>query len=262
MAYISTGETKDSDTGVYVRNLETNTTLALHQAPKAKYFQLGFSDSGKNLGFIVDTDTTKIQIRPNELYLWKEGGSKAKKLVGNTSTPNGYLVSRYGKLHFSKDESKMYFGLATKPIEKDTSLVDEEIVNVEVWTYNEPRLYTVQELQLKNDSIRSFKTAIHVDNGKLVQLADSIHFNSVLGDEGNAPYALVNTSMPYELEYQWTIRKDYDHKLINTATGATKWTWKKTPSLDLSPKAKYAYGYSSIDTTWITYSIATGKKNY
>ena len=157
---------------MFIKNLENGQTRNIHETKKANYYQLEFSESGKHLGFIVDTDTTKIQIRPNALYYWKEGSSKAKKLVDGQNSPTGYLVSPDGKVSFSKDESKLFFGLRKPPVIKDTTLTAEEIVNVEVWTYDEPQLYTVQELQLKNDTVRSYQTAINLKNETLVQLAD------------------------------------------------------------------------------------------
>ena len=94
--------------------------------------------------------------------------------------------------------------MAKPPIVKDTTLLEEEIVNVEVWTYNEPQLYTVQELQLKNDLKKSYETVIHLNNDKLIQLATVEFPDAEIGNEGNAMFALVNTSLPYELESQWT----------------------------------------------------------
>ena len=259
LAYSSTGATKNDDAGVFVVNLETMETTMLHQAKKAKYFQLNFSETGKSLGFIADVDTTKIQLRPNALYLWQEGQGTAAKLMDNQTAPNDYVVSKYGDVHFSKDESKLFFGLAKPPIEKDTSLLDEEIVNVEVWTYNEPKLYTVQELQLKNDTVQSFTTAIHLNTKKVVSIANATYMNTQLGDEGNAKYALTGTSIPYELPSQWTARRDYDYNVINTSTGETQLTLKKVPRMQLSPKANYGYGYSRVDSTWFTYNLNTGK---
>ncbi|MEP5914725.1 MAG: prolyl oligopeptidase family serine peptidase, partial [Flavobacteriaceae bacterium] len=174
-------------------------------------------------------------------------------------TPKDYVVSKHGDVHFSKNESKLFFGLAKPPVVKDTSLLDEEIVNVEVWTYNEPKLYTVQELQLKNDTIKSFATVIHLNNKQIVPLGNSTYMDAELGDEGNAKCALVSTSIPYELSSQWTARRDYDYKVINTATGETQLELKKVPRMQLSPKAKYGYGYSRIDSTWFTYNLNTGK---
>lgn len=260
LAYASTGETKDSDAGIFVRNLETNVTTTLHEATKAKYTQLGFSDSGKNFGFIVDADTTKVQLRPNELFIWEEGQSYAEKILDNTSAPKNYVVSQYGKLNFSEDESKLYFGLAKPPIEKDTSLLDEEIVNVEVWTYDEPRLYTVQELQLKNDSIQSFTTTVHLNDKKVVMLADEVFKDAELGNKGNAEIALVRNNSPYDLESQWTARRYADYKAINTKTGEILHEFKKVIRMQLSPEANYGYGYSRVDSTWFTYDLRSAKR--
>lgn len=259
-AYTSTGQDKDSDSGVVVINLKTNKADTIYNAEKGSYSQLSFSETGEHLAFVVDTDTTKIQIRPNALYHWKKGRSKADVLVDSESAPEGYLVSSDGKVHFSKDESKLYFGLRKPPVIKDTTLTDEEIVNVEVWTYDEPQLYTVQELQLKNDTVRSYATAIHLKDKKLVPLANSAFPESELGDEGDANIALVRTKTPYELQSQWTGYNDYDYRVINTTSGATETTIKKTERLRLSPKAKYAFGYSRKDTTWVTFDTRSGAR--
>jgi len=258
IAYATTGKEKEDDAAVYLMNLETQNKLKLHGAQKAKYFNLSLSDYGNHLGFVADTDTTKIQTRPNALFVWKKGDNTAKKLVDPFSAPNGYMVSANGDIDFSKDESKLYFGLATPPIQKDTTLTEDEIVNVEVWTYDEPRLYTVQELQLKNDTIASYHTALHLDTNKMVPLATSDFPNTELGDEGNAPYALVNTTLPHELESQWTGRRANDYKLINTSSGETQLSLTKVARLQLSPKAQYAYGYSRTDSTWTSYSLPDG----
>ena len=257
-AYATTGKAKDSASGVYVRNLESLKTTKVHEFYKAKYHQLNFSDSGEKLGFVVDTDTTKVQIRPNELYLWSAMDSEAKKMLDSKSAPLSYMVSHHGNIHFSKDESKFFFGLAKPPIIKDTTLTEDEIVNVEVWTYDEPRLYTTQEMQLKNDTILSYKTIIDLKNNTLVQLGTIDYFDTILGDEGNAQYALTETSRPYELESQWTGRKAYDYRIVNTETGTVAFEIKKAPQLELSPKAKYAFGYSRPDSTWFTYNLSNG----
>ena len=258
IAYASTGKDKDSNAAIYTMDLETQTSIELHSAKKAKYFNLSLSDSGKHLGFVTDTDTTKIQIRPNELYKWTKGNEKATKILDASSAPKGYMVSSYGAIEFSKDESKLFFGLATPPILKDTTLTEDEIVNVEVWTYDEPRLYTVQELQLKNDSIASYHTVVHLNNNKVVPLASADFPNTELGNEGNANYALINTTLPHELESQWTGRKDSDYKLVSTTTAETLLSLIKVPRIKLSPKAQYAYGYDRVDSTWIRYSLPDG----
>jgi len=259
-AYISTGLDSTVNAGVYVLDIEKNITNQIFKADKAKYAQLNFSDSGENLGFVVDKDTTKVQIRPNELYLWRTGDKVAKKQLDAVSAPKGYRVSSDGKIYFSKDETKMYFGLATPPIVKDTTLLDEEIVNVEVWTYNEPRLYTVQELDVKKDIKKSYSAVIHLSNHKLVQLASEKYPNSVIGNEGNANIALVSTQLPYLLESMWKGSRASDYAIVNNETGQTKEVLKNiTGRVGLSPQGKYAFGYNSVDSTWFTFSLASEK---
>ncbi len=261
LAFTTTGEDSVTEAGVYILNLENNKLSHVFEAKKAKYEQLNFSETGKNLGFVVDTDTTKVQVRPNELYVWSEGKAKAKKLLDAISAPEGFRVSSDGSIRFSKDETKIYFGLAKPPIVKDTTLLDEEIVNVEVWTYNEPRLYTVQELDVERDHKKSFVTAIHLNkNNKLIQLASAAYPDSEIGDEGNSQYALLSTSEPYELESQWTGGSVNDYAVVDVNTGkVVKALEKIRGRVHLSPKGKYAFGYNALDSTWFSYALATAK---
>jgi dipeptidyl aminopeptidase/acylaminoacyl peptidase len=257
MAFASTGNEDNENEGVYILDVKTDKLIHIFNTPKSKYAKLSFSESGERFAFVVDSDTTKVQIRPNEIYTWHEGSTSVNKLLDNTNTPDGYLVSSDGDVTFSEDETKLYFGLRLPPVIKDTTLLKDEIVNVEVWTYNEPRLYTVQELQVKNDTIKSFKTVYNFKLDKLFQIGEKDFPNVELTDKGNAQMALVNTTTPYELESQWTGRRLKDYALINTNTGAKKLVLKKTPNADLSPKAHYVFGYNEIDTTWFAYNIKT-----
>ena len=150
LAYSTTGMNGSYSPGVYVRDLKKNETKHVFSShKKTKYYKLNLSDSGKNLGFIIDADSSKVQQRPYELYSWNSKNDNAELIANKENAPSGFNVSSKGSLSFSKDESKLYFGLARPEIFQDTLLLDEEIVHVEVWTYDEPRLYTVQETQLK-----------------------------------------------------------------------------------------------------------------
>lgn len=263
LAYITTGDDANLKAGVYVVDLNTNTTKQIFEShDETKYFELSFSDSGKNLGFITDADTTKAYVRPNKLYSWKASNDKAELIVDNDKAPKGYRVSSDGNVSFSKDDSKLYFGLALPAIVQDTTLLDDEIVNVEVWTYNEPRLYTVQELQVKNDKKKSFQTVYHLTNKKLVQIATKEFPNSSgLADEGNGNFALVSNNEPYQLESQWTGQfSTNDLAIVNVNDGSRKMAIKKNVNdATFSPKGKYAYGYNQVDSTWYTYNVATSK---
>ncbi|MGC1203557.1 MAG: prolyl oligopeptidase family serine peptidase [Flavobacteriaceae bacterium] len=257
IAFTSTGNEDNENAGVFILDFKAGKLTNIHNNAKTKYAKLSFSESGKRFAFIADADTTKVQTRPNELYTWEDGNTSADKLLDNAKTPKGYLVSSDGDVSFSKDESRLYFGLRLPPIIKDTTLLKDEIVNVEVWTYNEPRLYTVQELQVKNDTIKSFETVYNFKSKNIIQIGTEDFPNVQLTDEGNSGLAIAHTTTPYELESQWTGRRLKDYLLINTNTGAKKTVLKGIPDADLSPKAKYLYGYNTIDSTWFTYNTKT-----
>ena len=260
LAFSTTGDDADFKAGVYVYDIEKKQLNSVFNSEKGKYFQLNFSETGNKLGFIVDTDSTKVQIRPNELYLWKEGDSNAKKMADSKTAPKGFLVSSNGTLSFSKDESKLFFGLAKPPIVKDTTLIDSEIVNVEVWTYDEPRLYTVQELQVGRDKKKSYQTVINLTNNKLVQLGTEAYPSTQIINEGNVNNALVSTSLPYQLESQWKGATASDYALVSTLNGTTKPILTNvTGRLRTSPQGSYVFGYNSVDKTWISYSVADAK---
>ena len=121
LAYVTTGVDSTTQAGVYVVNFENNETKNVFAAEKAKYKNLAFSESGMHFGFIADLDSTKVLVRPNELYFYADGSDTAIKLVDQDSAPEGYRVSSDGKISFAKDDSKMYFGLATPPILQDTT---------------------------------------------------------------------------------------------------------------------------------------------
>ena len=259
----STSGLKDSiNPGVYINNLKTNSSKQIHIShDKTKYFKLNLSNSGDKLAFVRDADSTKTYQRPYELYLWDSSQKNSKLILDMDSSPDGYKVSPYGDIKFSKNESKLYFGLGLPEIVQDTLLLDEEIVNVEVWTYDEPRLYTVQEKQIENDMKKSFQTVYHIKDDKLIQIATKEFPIATLSDEGDGDYALISNPEPYQLSSQWTaLFSMNDLAVMNINNGNSKIVIKSNPSTArFSPEGEYAFGYNQVDSTWYTYNIKTSK---
>ena len=257
LTYITTGKTGSKMGSVFVLNLNNNQKTEVFSSKlKTKYYQLTLNDAGNKLGFVVDADTTKALVRPHQLYVWK-GNGKATKVNANNAAANGYKISSNGRISFSKDNSKMYFGLATQPIVKDTTLLRDEIVNVEVWAYDSPRLYTVQEIQAGRDKRKSYSAALHLNSNKVVQLATTKYPNASFGNEGNSENVLISNPTPYMLESQWSAVRASDYAIINSSTGAVKNILTKLAGgARLSPQGRFAYGYNTVDSTWFAYDIA------
>ena len=211
--------------------MSNNTTKHIYESHvKTKYHKLELSDSGKHLAFVVDTDSTKAYERNKELYTWNQKND-LKLILDRKSSPDGYQVSSDGQINFSDDETKLYFGLALPEIYQDTLLLKDEIVDVEVWTYDEPRLYTIQEMQLNNDRKKSFKSVYHINDEKVIQIATKEFPNSITSENGNNKYALISNPEPYQLSSQWTaLFSKHDLAVRNINNGEFKSIIKGNPS--------------------------------
>ncbi|MBO3116959.1 S9 family peptidase [Winogradskyella sp. DF17] len=259
LVYATSGEVDSIGGGVYHYNVDkAEKTLLLASHHKTKYPQLAISESGERIGFVVDADSTKSLIKKPSLYAWRQGESKASRIVASEDNASKLLVSSDENLRFSKNEKRLFFGLRTTPIVQDTTLLDEEIVNVEVWTYDEPRLYTVQELDVKDDKKKAYLSLFDFENDKMVPIADLDYDLARYADEGNSEYALVGNQTPYLLQSQWTAQRPMDMQRVNLRTGERVDLGTKVyGGSSLSPKGKYLYGYSRKDSTWYTYNLKT-----
>ncbi|MCG1036808.1 alpha/beta hydrolase family protein [Polaribacter sargassicola] len=261
ITYSTTGFKDKIKSGVYKYDVKKRTTNLLFESHnKTTYPQIGISNSGKKIGFVVDADTTKALIKKPSLFAYTLGDEKAKEIVVSEKNASKLLVSADQKLEFSKNEERLFFGLRKPPIVKDTTLIDEEIVNVEVWTYNEPRLYTVQEMQVKKDQKKAYLSLYDFTENKVVQIATEEFDEGKYADEGNSNYAVISNSTPYMLQSQWTGQRPMDMMRVNLSTGEKTMLGKKIyGGNSLSPKGNYLYGYSRKDSTWFTYNLKTLK---
>lgn len=259
LTYATSGEKGKISSGVYRYNVESGTSSLIFEShAKTKYPQLGISESGKRVGFVVDADSTKSLIKKPSLYAWHQNNKTTQLIVSSENNTSNLLVSSDERLRFSKNEERLFFGLRTTPIVKDTTLLAEEIVNVEVWTYNEPRLYTVQELQVKNDKKKAFLSLYDFNQRKMVQIANLEYDRARYGDEGNSNYAVVENRTPYMLQSQWTAQRPGDLQRVNLTTGERSDLGTKVyGGSSISPKGNYLYGYSRKDSTWFTYNLKT-----
>lgn len=261
LVYATSGTVDSLGGGVYHYNVDkASKSLLLASHHKTKYPQLEISDSGQRAGFVVDADSTKSLIKMPKLYVWNLGDKDANLIVDSEKNNSDLLVSSDRRLQFSENESRLFYGLRTKPIVQDTTLLDEEIVNVEVWTYDEPRLYTVQELDVNNDKKKSYLSLYDFDKKKSVQIANLDYDLARYGDEGNSDYAVTGNQTPYLLQSQWTAQRPVDLERVDLNTGERKPIASKVyGGSAISPKGKYMYGYSRKDSTWFTYNLETLK---
>ncbi len=92
------------------------------------------------MAFLADLDTAKHTTRHHGIYHWTPKQDSAILLLDTTHAfvPQGWMISEHDTLYFSENGNRLFFGIAPTPQLPDTTLLEEEIVNVEVWNYKDP----------------------------------------------------------------------------------------------------------------------------
>ncbi len=262
LAFATTG-TDSTKAGVYVLEPASNQLQVIHEGnPKHKFKKLAFDDNGDQLAFVADLDTnSKTQIRFPKLYYWKVGETTASRLADETTQPGpqGWLVSSEYTPRFAKGGSKLFFGTNPKPIVQDTSLLAEEIVNVEVWHWQDEKLQPQQKVTLERDKKKSYLAVVNLNDRKLVQLGSSEVPEAELVGEGNAEFVIGTSNLRYSHQH-WDWNPKEDVYLISTRDGSKKLLKEKVQgNARISPEGKFLYWFSNPDTAWFAHDIAQNK---
>lgn len=256
---VNTSGTPDSTLleGVYLFNCALRQLRPLVQQ-KGDYKQLAFNEKGTQLAFLANLDTARMQVPPFGLCYWEEGMEKAK-IIADTAAqflPATWRVSEHAAPTFSKDGSKLYLGMAPPPILQDTNLLDDEIVNVEVWAYTDGRLHTNQKTLVEQERKRTYDVVWHVAQNKFVPLASTDLPNMGYAPDRVGGMALGLNDQPYLQELSWKGEGREDVFLVDEATGSRKEVVKGLRGNPrLSPGGNFVYWFSDPDTAWFAYSV-------
>ncbi len=231
---------------------------------KGKISKITWQENADKMAFIADLDTTKEVVRPYELFLWEKSQSTAKMIADRTSSflPEGYDISNFSAPRFSIDGNRLTFSIAPAPILQDTSLLDDEIVNVEVWHYNDSKLYTRQENDLKEDQEKDYSCMYNIGKQKF-SIIHSDDFDRVTYDEDrNHEYAIGLVTDPYEKYVMWKGHNYFDGYRINLETGVKeKFITQERGRIRRSPKGKYAVWYNASKRAHFAYNVETNSIN-
>lgn len=250
----------EGEAGIFTLNPEKGSP-ALIKEGKGVFKQTTFDEKGERLAFLycVDKDSSY-----KALSLWlSEHNAPAKEIAtrGNKAFPAEWVINENGMLQFSKSASRLFFGTSPEPRQKDTTQLAENRPNVQVWSWDEPVQYTVQNYNKEKDLKKSYQAVYNLGNGSIFQLANEELPNIQLGNEGDAALALLSTSRPYSLSSMWEARTRSDYYTVSLDNGERKQIAKADYGrFRLSPQGKYAYWYGETDSCWYTIALAEGKR--
>ncbi|MEA1877069.1 MAG: prolyl oligopeptidase family serine peptidase [Bacteroidota bacterium] len=260
LVFISSGDDKEFDAGVYAYNVKEG-LLSPMILGDGTYSQLSVKKDGELVAFLADIRDEKERKdnEQNSLYVWK-GDAQAVKLADNFTAgiPSDWEISKNGRISFSESGNRVFFGTAPIAVEKDTTILEEEKPNVDIWHWNEPVLHTVQLKNKSREAKKTYMAVYHLDMETLVQLGTK-DLNSIsLIQKGDAKFVLATSNLPYAVQTMWEGSPSHnDFYLIDIKTGKPRMIKKDVRAYPrVSPGGNYLFWFNAIDTTWNTYDLA------
>ena len=262
---LNTKDSSEVQDGLYIYDLITKKEQALLTGPRKARFSLPTADKDEQFfAFHANPDTTKAAEKLVNLYFYQTGDTAATLIADQNikGLPEGWIISQNRPLSINKTGTRLFFGIAPMPLEKDTTLVDFETAKLDIWHYQDDYVQPVQLNRLPQDQKASFLSYLPIDkpqNG-LVQLATPDYPNVQVPNDWNAEWAYAAGDKPYRIQSQWDTDAPNDLYLISVADGSVKKiiTGENISNITASPQGKYLSWYHQQTQAWFAYEIATG----
>jgi dipeptidyl aminopeptidase/acylaminoacyl peptidase len=254
---------KEVKSGLYVYDV-TAGSLKKASSGKGVYKNLAFDDAGKQLAFTAEKHPEKALVKPFTLYYSDFGADSAAVLMapGAKGLKAGWSPSGFGKIVFSENGEKLFFGTAPDPIPQDTTIVEFETAKLDIWNYKDDYLQPMQLKNLKKDLQRNYLAVIYPKSGnKFVQLEDEYLRDSYMAENTNAEYLLAATDTAKRISMQWEGSTRKQAYLVSTRTGQRVPINPKANKsrFQLSPHGDYALWYDDAAKAWFSFAAATRK---
>lgn len=254
------------DTGlvsvVYVLSSKDNVLEICHEGNGIAK-KLNVDDSGKKMAFLFANDSSKIT--GFELHYWEIGKGNSELVIDSTGNglPDNMLVNMNGEVYFSGNSDRLFFGTSPE-IEKESedTLLKDERVSVDVWSWEDQILQPMQKKQLDREKKRTYLAYYDIERKMPVQLADSVVRSVRTMHEGNGDIMLGFADEHYGKLISWEGLRYKDVYSIDARSGEKTLLEKKIPrNVTLSPFGNYILYYSMTDSAWISMNISTGGKH-
>jgi dipeptidyl aminopeptidase/acylaminoacyl peptidase len=252
LVYVSASKDSTADGIRGIRTAAGDSVVLLEGS--GDYKGVTIDESGRHVAFVTNRDSFTAKQPEYVLYHWRTGARSPRELAreGTPGLPEGWWVSEHGKLEFSKDGKRLFFGTAPRPEpEPESETPEDEKVVVDIWNWQDPHIQPRQLKALDKEKKRSYRAVAHLKSGRIVQLATTDLPDIRLGSEGNADIALGITTMPYRKETSWDIPGYQDVYVIDVKTGKSRQILRRVQDrAALSPQSRYIYWWNREEGRW------------
>lgn len=241
---------------VHLMNLENFSVNKLLEE-EGDFAQLTFDKLGTQFALTGTNSAENDLLKDYNLYYF----SKNKKAVLNQKSPKmpkDWVISENQAPSFSKDGKQLYFGIAPKPIAKDTALITNDHAILDIWSYKDDYLKTIQLKNLNKDLKKSYDAVLQTEKPETFTTLSHPKMDSiVIINEGNALFSLGISNNDSRAEFQWTGAEKKTFYLIDHISGETTEFLKNLNGrMYPSPLGKFMVYFNREDSNWYAYNVA------
>ncbi|MFT5434113.1 MAG: hypothetical protein ACI9OJ_004826, partial [Myxococcota bacterium] len=255
LAYTTSTEDGSGD-GAHTIALVSMALSTVH-AGIGHYKQIAVSDDGSQVAFLTNSADWEADEPEHALYLSSDHSTAAMIAASdNLALPSNWIVSANAEVEFSDGGGMLHFGTAPRPVpEPDNNTPEDERVSVDVWNWKDPYLQPMQLVQLEEELKRTYAAVVHLDGelqGQLAQLGTPAVPTVRFVDEGDAPYAIGSTDVPYRQLVSWDGRYQ-DIWSIDLRSGESVMLAEAVRGFggaQISPAGKYATWWDGGAKQW------------
>lgn len=214
---------------------------------------LSMDKNGNRLSFLALSEKTKIAQPDYDLYLYVPRDTSARKICGGKDAiiPTGHVISKDKKITFSESGKRLYFGIAPILPVQDTLLLDSEIVQVEIWKYDTPRLFTEMNATMEEDRKQTFSVMYNLTDNTFFQLEKEELETTITSVKGDGRYALKRRVTPYQKATTWLGDPPADFILIDTKDNSEMIVLEREYGHPrFSPSGLHLYWWNRNDSIW------------
>lgn len=223
-----------------------------------EYKSLTFDEAGEQLVYIATGDTSKTEQKIYDLRYYKSCLDSALVFADKSITgiPEHWIFNEYASPRFSKDGSRILIGAAPRKEPKDTTIVDFEMAELDIWHWKDPIIQPQQLAEKRRRERETFTGIIYTDNlNNFIPLADELRPYASVSDEGNGRYVLLTSNLPYLIESQWDLSPKYDVWVMDLTDNSLHEVAKALNGYTiLSPKGNYIYWWDEDNRNWFAYN--------
>lgn len=244
---------------VQVVNLKTGKVEKISEM-EGDFSQLSFDEEGDQLAFVGTSSAQNDLVKLYDLYYFNFKANKKETIRNDhAQMKKNWVVSENRFPKFSKNGKQLYFGVAPKPIAKDTAMIMNDHAIVDVWNYKDDYLQTIQLKELRNDLKKSYAAVLHTDKPNVFVNIDGEDLDTLQWvNEGNAAYVLGMSSKNNRISSQWEGSTKKSYFVIDNKTGErTEFIKNLNGSVTVSPLGNYIVIFDREKAMWLSYNVKT-----